>query len=245
MDYIKCGICERNEARRHGWTFCAACAEREGARITLTGIGISEIMTRLRKLEGLTKAIDWNEMPIKRAQASASKEPDPPVCKSCGHVVVEPNEHLENKCPNCAEWLHHDPGSFTTDHRQYRKHDGLADAIKELEESIESQRPGLNPNPLEVLDTGKTLEWLCELANFREKSERDESIKAELEKASKRIDELQRNYSKLSQEADQRNRDLLEAHRKLHAWRNSPRMQISAIGHKHDGVWAKVPEGEL
>jgi len=71
MDYIKCGICERNEARRHGWTFCAACAEREGARITLTGIGISEIMTRLRKLEGLTKTIDWNEMPIKRAQASA------------------------------------------------------------------------------------------------------------------------------------------------------------------------------
>lgn len=27
-------------------------------------------------------------------------------------------------------------------------------------------------------------------------------------------------------------------------WRNAPRIQISAIGHAHDGLYAKVPEGE-
>lgn len=199
MDYVKCGICERNEARRHGWTFCANCVEREGSRVTLTGIGISEIMTRIRKLEALTKAVDWNEMPIKRAQASVDGRDEKSVVSVDGFQT------------------HPIPGHML----------GASGYFVRLDD----------------------YNRIAELWNRRneqsEKAERDEFIETELKKASKRLDELQRNYSKLSQEADQRNRDLLEAHRKLHIWRNAQRMTVNAIGHEHDGVWAKVPEGEL
>lgn len=57
---------------------CDLCVERVKAvnhpiRETwvLTAHGATHVMNRIEKLEGLTKAIDWNEMPIKRAQASA------------------------------------------------------------------------------------------------------------------------------------------------------------------------------
>jgi len=64
---------------------------------TLTAHGATHVMNRIEKLEGLTKAIDWNEMPIKGADRF-----DPEDGKDC-------DGELED-----SPWLCHDVTTFAT-----------------------------------------------------------------------------------------------------------------------------------
>lgn len=145
-----------------GVIVCDACVERMplgpgSYSLVLHAIGAAELARRVAKLEALTKAVDWNEMPFRRAQARA----DGWDGKSVVSVDGFPTRPVPARVPGESGY------SVRLESYNY-----LAEKYNEL---------------------------------------RVESAK-------------------------------LTA--KLMDWRNAQRMTVSAIGHEHDGVWAKVPEGE-